>query len=315
MLRPGPEWQFVRNEAGEIASNDGNIAHFAGDRHSAIIRETIQNSLDAADDLREPVTVVFERITLRRHHFGAERLAAAFKACIESDYVGERDAAAFLDAKRDLERESIDTLAIRDINTTGASDQTAKDSGISMWEALTKSSGVNEKPGSSGKMGSWGLGKNASFAASRFRTALYATAFRQQPGLSSPSSPDRWLFQGKAVLVSHRIDGILYNPVGYLGNRKFEPLRDNEVPEMFKLKSVGTAIWIPGYTFADSWEDDSVVAAIRSFFHAIERDRLRLEIGSVSLNCENIRKFSDRDSKTSRMLAVVSEKAQARKEL
>lgn len=179
-----------------------------------------------------------------------------------------------------------------------------------MWDALTKSSGINEKPGSNGKMGSWGLGKNASFAASRFRTALYATAVRKQAGSAGPS---RRLFQGKAILASHRREDSLYNPHGYFGGTNYGPLQDDEIPKMFRLDETGTAIWIPGYAFGTTWEVEGRIAAIRSFFHAIQRDKLRLKFGSSTLNCENIRKFSHQDSKASRMLIAVSGKAQAEK--
>ncbi len=308
MSMPRAAWEFVRNEAGETAGNDGNIAHFSGDRHSAIIRETIQNSLDAAQDLEKPVTVTFERVTLGRQDFGADQLAVAFNACLESGFVGERDKPAFVDARESLEKEAFDTLVIRDTNTTGASNLVAAGSAISMWEALTKSTGINEKPGDSGKMGSWGLGKNASFAASRFRTALYATAFQQD---SSSAGAGRHLFQGKAVLASHRLRDELYNPNGYFGASGYEPLQDDDVPEMYRLEAPGTSIWIPGYAFGESWEDEARAAAIRSFFHAILRDKLRLKISGSTLNCENIRKFSCRDPKASRMLVAVSSEARA----
>ena len=53
-------WQFPLNNGGVGAGpNDGAIDHFTGNILSSVVREVIQNSLDARDGLNDPVKVAF----------------------------------------------------------------------------------------------------------------------------------------------------------------------------------------------------------------------------------------------------------------
>ena len=54
-------WQFPHNGGGSAQGfSDGAIDTFAGKRLSSLVREVIQNSLDAVDRTKgEPVQVIF----------------------------------------------------------------------------------------------------------------------------------------------------------------------------------------------------------------------------------------------------------------
>ena len=53
------KWKFEENQAGAIEGPaHPGMAHFTGDRETSIIREAIQNSLDAAEALDGTGTVV-----------------------------------------------------------------------------------------------------------------------------------------------------------------------------------------------------------------------------------------------------------------
>ena len=81
---------------------------------------------------------------------------------------------------------------ISDYNTKGLSGAKAEIREKSVWRALTHSNGVTQKDQGSG--GSYGIGKNAPFACSSFRTIFYNSyAYDDQVRA----------FQGVARLVTH----------------------------------------------------------------------------------------------------------------
>ena len=78
-------WQFPRNEAGEHEGpNDAGITHFMNSRKDSVIRETIQNSLDARLDLSKPVKVKFEISRRAPSDFAVPSLIEALNAAVRS---------------------------------------------------------------------------------------------------------------------------------------------------------------------------------------------------------------------------------------
>ena len=54
-------WQFPLNNGGVGAGpNDGAIDHFTGNILSSVVREVIQNSLDARKSVKQPVQISFQ---------------------------------------------------------------------------------------------------------------------------------------------------------------------------------------------------------------------------------------------------------------
>lgn len=59
------QWYFPNNGGGLAAGfNDSGIDTFKGQRLSALVREIVQNSLDASIDKDQPVTVNFSIISI-----------------------------------------------------------------------------------------------------------------------------------------------------------------------------------------------------------------------------------------------------------
>ena len=81
------KWKFDKNGAGEPEGPEHpGMANFAGDRVTAIIREAIQNSLDAKDPGKEgPVVVSFQRRMLNNDLLAAGNLRQRLRYAIESD--------------------------------------------------------------------------------------------------------------------------------------------------------------------------------------------------------------------------------------
>lgn len=206
-------WRFPQLDGGEEHGiNDGGIATFKGSElYDNLAREICQNSLDAKAPGKETVVVEFNSVSLKKsQHSALMGLDAIVRDC--EDYWREKSEPkldAFLaEAKEKLSRDEIDFLVISDYNTMGLSGARVDIRQKSVWRALTHSSGVTQKEQGSG--GSYGIGKNAPFACSSFRTIFYNT-FALDDGVKA--------FQGVARLVTHFQDGQSTQGVGFFQNK------------------------------------------------------------------------------------------------
>ena len=174
----------------------------------------------------------------------------------------------------------MDCLRIVDRNTTGADDVPRPNGAPSKWEALTKGTGSNAKD-QRDSAGSFGLGKFAAFAATDLRTVLYSVAFESQGNL-------RQRFQGKTILVSHERKGKAYRKTGYLGGPNYTPVVGTGVPRPFRLQEPGTALYILGYERGTRWQDASIAAAIKHFFHSIVQGKLEVTVDGKRVDAKNV---------------------------
>ena len=291
-------WQFQNNEADEIEGpNDPGITHFIGNREESLVREAIQNSLDARANPALPVKVAFEPRKIPTADFGASELSLRLKASADSTHNDDDEyIKQFTRGARQLNRTgngSVDCLRIVDSNTLGATDEPRKNDAPSKWQALTKGAGSNAKD-QRDAAGSFGLGKFAAFAVSDLRTVLYSVAY-----LSNGSLARR--FQGKTILVSHEQGGKPYRKTGYFGKDGFLPAKDVDIPRPFMLNEPGTALYIPGYTLRES----SISAVIKHFFHAVVQRKLEVVVGSKIVKSSNVEEFANpRDRKTRNFIRV-----------
>ena len=283
-------WQFPANDPNEIEGpNDPGITHFMNDREESVIRETIQNSLDAQADPARPVKVAFDHHKISTASFGAVDLARALRAAANSTHLNDDEyAAQFERGAKTLNRiggGSLGCLGIVDSNTTGADDKPRHKGAPSKWEALTKGTGSNAKD-QKDAAGSFGLGKFAAFAATNLRTVLYSVAYASDDGQL------RRRFQGKTILVSHERDGKRLRKTGYFGKDDFRPAKDTDVPRPFRLQHPGTALYIPGYEPTRSWQSNSASTVAKHFFHAVVHGKLEVTLGRSAIKSANIAEFA-----------------------
>ena len=283
-------WQFPRNEANEIEGpNNSGIANFLTSRKDSVIRESVQNSLDAQADMNRPVRVEFALVRIPTTSFKADGLLPSLNASIESPHNEGHHVDQFKRGRSLIDRAiggSLQCLRIIDSNTTGADDIPRSNGAPSKWEALTKGTGSNAKD-QRDAAGSFGLGKFAAFAASDLQMVLYASAWSSNRGLEHR-------FQGKIILVSHTdIQGNNLRSMGYLGAPGFRPLCDLDVPRQFMLRHPGTAIYIPGYKPEGSWQYTSIWTVIKHFFHAIVHGKLEVAVDEDTVNANTIDRFLD----------------------
>lgn len=287
-MTPNYEWTFESNEVGVIEGpRHPGMVTFEGDRATTVIREAIQNSLDArVPGSRDAVLVSFQRTDLSKELLATDSLSKHLQYAVESHHNTEEIRPVFERAKLFVEGEGkhpVVSLCISDRNTTGALDYKMGKGKPTPWDTLTKGDGLTNKT-QKDAAGSFGIGKFASFVATPLRTVLYSTAFYNADNVLSQR------FLGKTILVSHEDNnGEAYRRTGYLGN-KFRSLENNNVPEFFRLDQPGTSLYIPGYNALEggftNWEKESTSIALKNYFHAIIHGRLEIQIGERLINKE-----------------------------
>lgn len=154
------QWAFGANDAGEPEGNNSAIAQFSENRRESLIRESIQNSLDARKDEGKPVIVRFTPTETAADEMGAASLSAAMRECLDGLTEKEDEHRRSFEAgMRLLDSPAIKSLQIVDSNTTGAEDK-PRPLGHNDWQALTKGTGIDAKRRLDAA-GSWGFGKFA----------------------------------------------------------------------------------------------------------------------------------------------------------
>ena len=241
-----PCWEFAPTHGGdEDGFSDAYIETYTGDIDKSLAREIIQNSMDARLNNDSPVKVSFKKISLKKDELpGAKELANIFEKCIEYFNEDRKVNSFFNNAKEIINQKFIEVLKISDYNTTGLRGDDHDKKGE--WYNLVKAQGATSKQ--EGKLGSFGIGKGAPFAASVLRIVFYSTI----------NDKNENVFQGKARLVSHIQDGTVRR---------------------------GTDIFIIGYKGeGDLWKPNLIKSVLENFWAAIYNNDLIVEIDEIILD-------------------------------
>jgi len=280
-------WQFPPNQEGaEYGFGDAASAHFRADPIAHLVREMIQNAIDAKlDGLAEPVHVVFWESEIPTSVIGGDSLRLHMESCLllAKEKKRAEAATAYSKALEILDQPTISCLSIIDSGTTGLMDDN--------WNALVMQEGIAHKtrPASGG---SNGIGKNAVFNLSDLQTVMYSTRY-----LARRKGREEKL-QGKSRLVTHpdpmRKDAQLQH-VGFYRTEERQPLRGREIPDVFRLADTGTGIFILGFNaHCTNWARTAMAAVLDNFFFAIHNRQLVVEIrpnpeqSAITLNHETI---------------------------
>ena len=286
------KWYFPDSGGGLAAGfNDSGIDTFKGHRLSSLVREIVQNSLDAGLMTTEPVTVSFNIASLDKRDIPEvseleEHLTQA-KATAKKQILDT--AVDFYEQAIKLikKQEKINFLCIHDSNTTGLTGPISGPNGA--WFALTKGAGLSQKTSAS-SLGSFGHGSKAPFANSNVRTLFYLTKIDQK-------NQHEYRFQGKSILQSYnRSENMMTQGTGFFGIKEgCLPLVGVDIPQWaINLRekfshSTGTSIYVPHTIFDLSSYPSIVITAIANFFYAIRKGSLIVKIGDEEeLNAQNI---------------------------
>ncbi len=280
-------WYFPNNNGGEAEGfeNQG-INQFKMSPYGKLAREIIQNSYDAKiKGENKKVRVEFRLAKLKKDRIpNIENIKESINASAEYFPESDRLQKFRQNANEKLEKDTIDVLKISDYNTTGLVGIEKRVN--SAWYGLIKSSGNSTKSGVSG--GSYGSGKHAAFVFSYFRTILYGT-FVENEG---------YAFQGKAILCSHKEDGVEKRGIGYWGKieeNECKPIRDQEtMDEFYRRNETGTDLYIIGAKLEEeNWMANIIYSVIENFWKLIIENKLEVKIinneEEINIDSKNIR--------------------------
>ena len=209
MAGDAPRWRFRRMLPSEINQDpvQGEFFTTASDLSERLVRESLQNSLDAR---REGGTV---RV---RYRFSgedgalpakdADRYLAGLDLHIQADPAADDAEREAITAARACFERPMTWLTVEDFGATGLTGDIeaneSKEAGNDFW-GFFRSVGISPKGEDSG--GSWGLGKWVFPDASMINAYLGATR---------RTGEDRILLMGMAVLRTHAADGVKHPPYG-----------------------------------------------------------------------------------------------------
>lgn len=262
------KWHFSKMDinAGDEGPNSAMSQTFAQFPCASLVRESIQNSLDAALDTNKPVEVCFEyRILEKQDYCNFFKLSEHIQAC-KDYYSRNKSANAIYPVMLDYlnNTEEVGFIRVSDFNTKGMDyDEGSTDK---TFYAFVRAAGVSVKQ-VEGAGGSFGFGKGAFFVMSPLNTLIVST--RNKEGICH--------FEGVTRLCSHVIDGIKYSHMGFYDNNEGQPTSDiNKIPIPFRRTESGTSIGIMGIE-KRKWKDsieDLVKEVLSNFFVAILKNKL-----------------------------------------
>ncbi|MGD1886600.1 MAG: hypothetical protein ACFB01_05665 [Cohaesibacteraceae bacterium] len=275
------------NNGGEAEGlSDAGIETFRENPFAAVARETGQNSRDARDDTTKPVVLRFDVVSLPADAFPSiEKFREAANLCLEKSEAAsrEKETGFFRNAVSALKADELKILRIADFNTKGVRGPCVEGR---PFHTLAKTDGMSVKDDvSSG--GSFGIGKNATFALSDIQTVFVSTMYEADGQTHS-------LCMGKTQFISHTDNaGNERRRKGYWGKVEgYMPVDTVEqVPQWLRRKEQGTSLFsVCLRETRTDWRHEMTAAILINFFCAIERQEMEFELdnGSILINRNTI---------------------------
>ena len=278
------KWNFPPTGGGiSQGFNDSSQEYFKANILEHTVREIIQNSLDAKDQryADKPAIVRMERINLTPPMVGGKDLMRHVEKSIErTDKDKQAQGTSFYrEALRILKLKNISTLAIIDENTTGLID--------SKWDALVYQEGTPNKAGIDAAGGSFGIGKNAPYAASKLSLVCYSTRFLKRNRIEK--------FIARSKLVAHMNPSKPREELQHIGFGTSEPLKDSRFPPImgssirkeFRLPRSGSGVFIVGF-MERNWKELAKRSIASNFFTAIHEKRLQVAVEGEEITNETL---------------------------
>lgn len=273
--------EFLTNEGGEAEGlSDAGIETFRENPFAAVARETGQNSRDARADTDQPVLLKFDMIAIPVAEFpSVEEYREAAQLCLAKSENNDREKETgfFRNAVSVLNADQIRVLRIADYNTKGVRGPCEEGR---PFHTLAKTDGMSVKEDiSSG--GSFGIGKNATFALSDLQTVFISTCYNDSDKV------EHNLCMGKTQFISHTdAGGVERRRKGYWGiTEGYMPLEElDDIPDWLRRDEQGTSIFSIGLrdTRTD-WRYEITAELLINFFAAIERQEMEFEIDGTSI--------------------------------
>ena len=267
-----PTWQFSPRGIGVEVIQDSASAHFRDDPIRKLVREALQNSLDAKEPgLASPVEVSIGETKVDADLIGAAELRRHLTACRNraKEANHPKVQAVYDGALQTLSTEQIRCLQIVDSGTRGLKGNS--------WDALVTQEGSVFKEGDA-PGGSNGIGKNAALNVSDLRTVFYSTRY------SAAREGRVEKLQGKATLMSHPDpddSGNSLQHIGFFAMPDGQPVYTREIPDFFKLGAVGAGVFVMGFNPRSAeWVKEVTAAVIENFFYAVHHKNLVVKVAA-----------------------------------
>ncbi|WP_051656466.1 hypothetical protein [Butyrivibrio sp. AE3004] len=265
-------WRYISNNNSTIVGiNDAGIETFTANMNKSLVRENVQNALDAVlTNTEKPVEVEFVLFDVPRERIpDVDTLQDAITKCKKSNR-NEPDAFKFFEtAEKVISQKKVSVLRISDHNTIGLEGSDTCEKGTS-WSRLVKESGSSNKGQGSG--GSFGIGKSASFACSDLRTVFYSS--KDTKGLLSNI--------GVAKLVSFEdesVGGLTTGTCYYSDDKRFVAISElAQFDPDYERNSSGTDIYVIGMHEVDDFEKTFTNAVLFDFMVSIIKGKLSVKV-------------------------------------
>ena len=267
--------------------NDSSIYTFKERKYESLAREILQNSLDERLFDDTPIRVEFKLFDLKTNDIPGVRdfkelFADSLQYWIDDNQ--ENGRVFFKEALSLLGKDMIKVLRISDFNTNGVlgSGQRFVNSSadITPWFNLVKSEGSSSKGENQG--GSFGIGKNATFANSALRTVFYSTFDKEN-------------------VMAH--EGIVKLATSYKSNRQYAAKafygnefngKSNAIEGLLSLDSsfsrtaYGTDIFILGFEEEDDWKIRMLTSILSDFIIPIKQNSLEVILENQMIDSKTI---------------------------
>lgn len=267
-------WRFREIPRGDIKQDPREAEFFTEEgKPDALVREVIQNSLDAAVE-GETVRLrfAFNQLEEGRETLVMRRFFEGLPPHLNSQEFVERDP---------LEEEELDFLVVEDFGTTGLvgdprvysdRDADAENSFFWFWRNVGRSGKAESD------LGRWGVGKTVFPTSSRMFSYF---------GLTTRRDDDRTLLMGLSVMKTHAIGETEYKPYGYFG--RFEdgfplPIEDREVIDDFRASFSLSRNSEPGLSVVLPYPKEEITrgsiqaAVVREFFFPVLEGMLEVTV-------------------------------------
>ena len=262
------KWHIAALEenAGDEGPNSAMSQTFSKFPCAALIRESIQNSLDAVVDESMPVKVCFEYRSLDKSDYqNFFDLRDHIQACLDNyleNPTAKRIYPLMLQYMKNTSE--IGFIRVSDYNTKGM--DYAVTATNKTFYAFVRAAGVSVKQ-AQGAGGSFGFGKGAFFVMSPINTLM----------VSTKNINDECFFEGVTRLCSHWEGGKKRSHMGFYDNNSGQPTSDpNMIPKPFTRQETGTSIGIMGINY-NAWndsKDELIKEVLRNFFVAVLNKKL-----------------------------------------
>ena len=295
-------WTFPISTGDEpIGFFESGLETFRSAPFKSIVREVIQNSMDARKVKTEPVRVEFKLQNFPVDEFpGLEQFKQIISKCTlysqaNPDYDAEKQ--FFKTASRLLVPDtSLRVLNIKDSNTFGLNHPKSTNC---RWTTLVKSVGQSAQVTATAG-GSFGIGKFAPYIGSQLQTLFISSLFEGTNGELEMRT------QGRSILRGYDDDDGMHLHRGYWGVEEdsdgnkctYVPNFDVDCPiwiqhckkesEMVS-ENTGTTLSISGFSdIWDKWKSDLKISVVENFFAAVYQGDLVVSIEGEEINADNI---------------------------